>query len=104
MYFLMATPTANGSFWAGDWIPATATNYAVAAAMLDPLTHYARPGVKHQLSSNLSQCSQIHNPLNHGRNFMSLPIFKREGELNFPNNMDFYIIKSDTAACSNWFF
>ena len=44
-YFLMATPSAYGSSWAGDLIQATAATYIRAAtATLDPLTHCLGPG------------------------------------------------------------
>ena len=42
----MNAPTANGSFWARDWIQATAANYPVCVAMPDPLTYYDSLGVK----------------------------------------------------------
>ena len=39
----MTALTAHGSSQARDWIWATAATYAAIAAMLDPLTHCARP-------------------------------------------------------------
>ena len=43
----MAAPAAYGSSWARDWILATATTHATAAATQDPLTHHTRLGIKH---------------------------------------------------------
>ena len=42
----MATSMAHGSFQARDQTWAMAMTYAIAAAMPDPLTHCARPGIK----------------------------------------------------------
>ena len=41
----MATPMAFGSSHSRDWMQATAATYAMAAAMLDPLTHCAELGI-----------------------------------------------------------
>ena len=40
----------------------------IAAARLDPLTHWPGWGLNPQLYSDLSSCSQILNPLHHSRN------------------------------------
>ena len=37
---------AYGSSKARDWIRAAAATYATAVAMLDPLTHWASPGIE----------------------------------------------------------
>ena len=62
----MAAPTAYGSSEARDWIWATATTYATAAAMQDPLTHDARPGSNWHLHSDQA-ASQILNPLSYSK-------------------------------------
>ena len=59
----MATSMAYGSCQAMDWMPATAATYTTAAATLDPFTQSAGPGIE----LTPSRCSQIPNPLHHGR-------------------------------------
>ena len=44
--FLTTAPKAYGSSWAKDRIRATAVTCATAAAILDPLTHCAEPGIE----------------------------------------------------------
>lgn len=41
----MATPMAYSSSFTRDWVQATTVTYATAAAMLDPLTYHAGPGI-----------------------------------------------------------
>jgi len=43
---ILATSVTYWSFWARDWIWATAVTYTAAVAMLDPLTHFARLGIE----------------------------------------------------------
>ena len=45
--YFMATSAAYGNACASDGIQAIAATYAVAAAMLDPLTHCAGIGIKY---------------------------------------------------------
>ena len=42
----MAVPVTYGSSQARDGVLVTAANYIAAAALLDPLTHCAEPGIK----------------------------------------------------------
>ena len=59
----MAAPMAYGILiQARDWIWVTAMTYAAAVETPDPLTHYAKPGIKPHLHSDLSCYSQILNP------------------------------------------
>ena len=45
-YFWMAASAAYGRSQVRDWIWAAAVTYTIAAALLNPLTHYAGPGIK----------------------------------------------------------
>ena len=86
-FFFMSTPTAYGSSQDREWIWVAAVTFAVA--MMDPLTHSSRLGLKLHLCSNLSCCSWILNSLHHSRNSSILvlicPLFMRGMWLLFIN-------------------
>ena len=64
----MATSTVYGSSQARDWIWATTAIYATASTMLDPLTHWARLGIKPLPLQQESCCNLILILLCHSEN------------------------------------
>ena len=63
VFSFMAAPAAYGNFQVRDRIQARAVTYATAAAVLDPLTHWAKDQTR-----TSTKTSWTLNPLCHSRN------------------------------------
>ena len=80
----MVAPVVYWSTQAREWIQATAVTYATAAAMPDPSIYCTKPEIETMPHSDLSQGSQILNPMGHRRNskysifYTKYPIYKKK--------------------------
>ena len=78
IFYFIVKHAAHRRSRARDWIQATAATYCTAAAMqiLEPTVPI--PGWNPHFCSDLSCCSQIHNPLHHGENPCFLCLYSTE--------------------------